>query len=90
MGTWFFWLVVVLFAWAVVTAAVGFSRWSRGGRGTAYMGTVFVVGLGFILLDGVVSDHARLVIVIPGLALLAAWRFLYRGGARTVPQDTHG
>ena len=75
-----FWPIAVMFLWAVVTTVLGFATWSKGGPTDVYLGLVFVVGLGFILLDGVVSDSTRVILTVPAYALLIVWRVQQQRG----------
>lgn len=84
----FFWPGAVLFLWAAATTVFGLVRWSKGGLKDVYTGLVFVVGLGFLLLDGVVSNNTRIVLMAPALALLFVWRFRQKRGRRNQAQPS--
>ena len=83
-----FWPVALLFVWAAATTVFGLATWSKGGLKDVYTGLVFVVGLGFLLLDGVVSNNARLLLMGPALAFLFVWRLRQKRDHRNRAQPS--
>jgi hypothetical protein len=75
-----FWPALVMFAWALGTMLLGLATLAKGGIKNVYVGLVFVVGLGFMLLDGVVANQTRVILAAPALAFLMVWNIQQRRG----------